>query len=95
MSRPLLSRGLVAVLCVALFLLAFVAAPRSCEWGLDAYVWAGLAVIAAMLVLPFLLHRDRSSGFRVGLALGYGGLAFVVWIFGFFAAGIRIFCRMF
>jgi multidrug transporter EmrE-like cation transporter len=88
-------RLLAAACCIGLLMLAFVAAPHSCEWGLSAYVWSGLAALLLMLVSPFLLRSDLPPARRTGLALGYGALLFGVWTLGLFAANVRILCRLF
>jgi len=38
-------------LCVFLFAFAFVAAPHSCEWGLSAYFWTGVAGVLVLFAL--------------------------------------------
>jgi multidrug transporter EmrE-like cation transporter len=81
--------------CAALFALAFVAALHSCEWGLSAYFWTGVATLPAMFALPFLLHAGASAGRRFGLAFLLAGLACATWIVGLFAANVRIMCRLF
>ena len=43
--------AVASTLCVALFGFAFLAAPRSCEWGLEAYCWAGGAVVVVLLAV--------------------------------------------
>ena len=80
--------------CAAMFAFAFVAAPSSCEWGLGAYFWAGVACLAVLAALPFARRRDASAAKRmaIGLALAAGGLA--IWIAGLFAANVRILCRL-
>jgi len=86
---------LVAALCAGLFAFAFVAAPKSCEWGLAAYFWSGIAVVIALLAAPFVLQPGRPARVRAFLALGYGLLGTVVWFAGLFAANVRIMCRLF
>jgi hypothetical protein len=83
------------VVYAALFAFAFAAAPSSCEWGLGAYVWAGIASVAVLTALPFALRLDASAAKRmaIGLALAVGGLA--IWIAGLFTANVRILCRLF
>ena len=78
-----------------MFAFAFVAAPYSCEWGLSAYFWSGLACLAGTLALPVVLHGDLPAARRAGVASVLGGLAIVAWIAGLFAANVRIFCRLF
>jgi putative membrane protein len=59
---------IAAALCLGLFAFAFVAAPRSCEWGLAAYFWSGVATIVALLHLYFLVLEmffwDKPLGLR-------------------------------
>lgn len=81
--------------CVALFAFAFVAAPHSCEWGLTAYFWSGVAAVLILFATPFMLRSDRTVPVRIGLGLGFAALAFAVWVGGFAAANVRIMCRLF
>ena len=48
-SRRNLGPRLAAAIGVCVFALAFVVAPRSCEGGLELYVWVGVAALAALL----------------------------------------------
>ena len=84
-----------AASCAGLFAFAFVAAPQSCEWGLPAYFWSGVAVVFALLAAPFVLQSERPVLTRVYLSVGSGALGFVVWVAGLFAANVRIICRLF
>jgi len=86
---------IAAALGAALFAFAFVAAPSSCEWGLGAYFWAGIACLVVLAALPFAVRLEASGVKRVGigLALALGGVA--IWIAGLFAANVRILCRLF
>lgn len=95
MTRQTKLFAFVAASCLALFALAFIAAPRSCEWGLSAYFWSGVAVVFALLAAPFVLQTERPVLTRVSLAIGFGALAFVVWVAGLYAANVRIICRLF
>lgn len=81
--------------CLALFVFAFVAAPRSCEWGLSAYFWSGAACVALLVALPFGMLRREPLQRRVLLGLALGALACATWIAGLFAANVRIMCRLF
>jgi hypothetical protein len=98
-SAPATARTRVVVgaatLSAALFAFAFVAAPKSCQWGNEAYFWAGVAVAPALFALPFLLRAGASLPGRAGLGLGLvlGGCA--VWLGGLFAANFRIICTLF
>ncbi len=94
-ESPVATRALAAALCGGLFAFAYVAAPASCKWGSTAYVWTGLATVAALLALPPLLRRDLTLGRRLLLALAFGVVGGGVWIGGIFAANFRIICSLF
>ena len=81
--------------CAALFGFAFIAAPKSCEWGLTAYFGLGVGSLPAMFSLPFLLRAGATTQRRIGLAFLLAGLACATWIVGLFAANVRIMCRLF
>ncbi len=83
------------VICAALFAFAYVAAPASCEWGLTAYFWSGVASVLALFVMPAILQKDRSVLRRVALGLGLATLGVVVWFVGLEVANVRILCRLF
>jgi hypothetical protein len=80
---------------MALFAFAFIAAPKSCEWGLTAYFFAGVAALIALFVLPLALERNATTGRRLLLALGLVAVGFALWFAGLFAANIQIMCRLF
>jgi len=80
---------------VALFAFAFVAAPKSCEWGNEAYFWSGVACLVVLSGLPFALRAGESIVSRAGLGLALAALGCGVWLAGFFAADFRIMCRLF
>lgn len=86
---------LAAALCAALIVLAFVAAPHSCEWGLETYFWSGIAVVFVLFTAPFVLERRRVLWLRLLIALGTGGLGVAVWVLGLVIANVRILCRLF
>lgn len=94
MTRLLAFRAGLAC-CAALFALAFIVAPHSCEGGLDVYVWSGLGCFVAVLVAPFVLHADQPASRRVGMAAALAGLVIVAWIAGGALANVRIMCRLF
>ena len=79
----------------ALLILAFVAAPHSCAWGLATYFWAGVAPILGNAVATFVLLRERTTARRLLMA----GLAALVgagvWLAGLFAANFQLLCRLF
>ncbi len=83
------------VLTSALFAFAFVAAPKSCEWGNEAYFWAAIGALVLLFVWPLVLHAGRSALVRIGLGVGFAALGFVVWLGGLFAANFRIVCTLF
>ena len=84
-----------AGVCAALFAFAFVAAPKSCEWGLAAYFWSGVAAVLALFALPALLRKDASVGKRIALGCAFAAAGLASWIAGLFAANVRILCRLF
>jgi hypothetical protein len=86
---------IAAAFCIALFAFAFVAAPSSCEWGLNAYFLSGVACVLLLFALPLMLGRGGSAGSRIGLAFAFAGAACVTWIAGLFIANVRIMCRLF
>jgi hypothetical protein len=72
-----------------------VAAPHSCEWGLTAYFWSGVAALPALVATPVVLNTDRTVVKRVLLGLGLAAVGLAVWVGGLFAANVRIMCRLF
>ncbi|MBP8307697.1 MAG: hypothetical protein KAY46_10560 [Burkholderiaceae bacterium] len=87
--------AVASTLCVALFGFAFLAAPRSCEWGLEAYCWAGGAVVVVLLAVSVAAPVSLLLWQRVLLALGLAGAGVLVWLAGLFASNMRIICRLF
>jgi len=85
----------VAALSLALFAFAFVAAPKSCQWGSDAYLWVGAAVLIALVAWPFVARTGGSLLVRLGLGLGFVVIGCGVWLGGLFAANFRIICTLF
>jgi hypothetical protein len=83
-----------AAVCAALFACAFVAAPNSCQWGLDAYFWTGVACLVALFALPFALRACASIAGRAGFGIGLVALGIGVWLAGLFAANVRIICTL-
>ena len=82
-------------LCAALGAFAFVAAPYSCAWGLNAYAAAGVTTVLLLGAMPFTPWFKAAAGRAVMLCLAYIGLATGVWITGLFVANVRIMCRLF
>lgn len=92
MNRP--AQG--TLLCwILLFAFAFVAAPASCEWGLSAYTWTGLACLVGLAAVPFVVRSEMTTGRRLLLGLGSAVGTLLVWLGGLFAANVRIMCRLF
>jgi hypothetical protein len=83
------------VLTSTLFAFAFVAAPKSCEWGNEAYFWAGIGALVLLFAWPLVLHAGRSALTRTGLGVGFAVLGCLVWLGGLFAANFRIVCTLF
>jgi hypothetical protein len=77
-----------------MFALAFLVAPDSCEGGLELYFWCGVAALASLIALPFLMHMSGSLPVSVGWAAGFLVLGFGVWLGSLLAAGVRIICRL-
>ena len=96
-ARPVRKRALYlgGVCCIALFVFAFVAAPKSCEWGLSAYFWSGVACLVTLFALPFILRDGISMQRRVVRAFALTALGCGTWIAGLFVANVRIMCRLF
>jgi hypothetical protein len=82
-------------LSLALFAFAFVAAPKSCQWGNEAYFWAGVTALVALFALPFVLRARASFLVRIGIGLGFVVLGCAIWLGGLFAANFRIICTLF
>src|SRR5262245_57866408 len=72
----------------ALFAFAFVAAPKSCEWGLAAYFWLGVAALVALFALPMVLQTDRTALQRAAFGVGFAAFGAAVWIAGLFIANV-------
>ena len=85
----------MAVLCGALFAFAFLAAPKSCEWGLSAYFWLGCATLAALFIVPWIARPAARQRHPALEGMGYAAAGSLVWIGGLFAADVRILCRLF
>lgn len=84
-----------AALSATLFAFAFVAAPKSCQWGSDTYFSAGVAALPALFALPYLLRAGASLLVRAGLGPGLVVVGCAVWLGGLFAANFRIICTLF
>ena len=92
-----LTQALVAggALCAALVGFAFVAAPKSCQWGYDAYFWTGVVCLIILFALPFAFRAGQSILRRAGLGVGFAIFGCGVWLAGVFAANFRIICALF
>jgi len=88
-------RAIAAGILAAIVVAAFVAAPRSCEGGLNAYFVAGLVAVAALAALPFAARAGRPIANCIGAAAGFATVAVAVWIAALFIANVRIMCRLF
>jgi len=95
MNRRALALWIGAGICAALFAFAFAAAPKSCEWGLEAYTWSGIAALLVLLVIPIALRADRPVGIRVLLGFGFAVCGFAAWFGGLLASNMQILCRLF
>ena len=88
------SLALAVGLLAALMGGAFLAAPRSCAWGLQAYTVAGACAVLALAVLPFVagppVFRSRVGSAVFGVALGMA-----VWVAGLVLADFQLLCRLF
>jgi len=82
-------------ICTALFAFSFVAAPKSCEWGLTAYFWSGVAALLVLFAVPIALRTDRPALLRAAFGAGFVACGAATWIAGLFAANVRIMCRLF
>jgi len=82
-------------ICAALFAFAFVAAPKSCEWGLAAYFWSGVAALVVLFALPMTLRADRPALQCAAFGIAFAACGAATWIAGLFVANVRILCRLF
>lgn len=79
----------------AVFALAFLVAPRSCEGGLTVYWWAGVIGVVALAAIPPVVRAGQSVPGRIAWAAGFLAFGVAVWIAGLLAANVRIICRLF
>jgi len=90
-------RSLVVAIVIGgtLCVFAFVATPASCEWGLSAYVWSGVAAGVVLFAAPFLLEPQLEPGRQAlwGVLYVLGGAG--VWFAALLASGMRVVCRLF
>jgi hypothetical protein len=78
-----------------MFVFAFIAAPKSCEWGLNAYALSGVVCMLLLLAIPFAFRAGESGAARIGLGVALAAAGAIVWVVGLFAANVRIMCRLF
>lgn len=76
--------SIVLCLCLTQILLAFVLPRGACEWTLGVYVTIGVAVLLMNLAMPYVLRRGFARENRGPAALGFGLLALMCWLFGWF-----------
>jgi len=94
-SPKVLTHAVGAALCAAMVVSALVAAPRSCEGGLEAYLLAGLIGVPGMFAVPMFLRSDQSMLRRLAGAALFAAIGGAVWLAGLFGANVRILCRLF
>jgi hypothetical protein len=85
---------IAAAIASALVALAYLVAPRSCEGGLELYIWCGGVALLLLFGLPFATHMGRPIFVRVALALGFVVSGAGAWLAGLFAANIRFICGL-
>jgi hypothetical protein len=78
-----------AAIASALVVLAYLVAPRSCQGGLELYVWCGGAALLTLPALPFAVRMGRSTLIRLACALGFFAFGAGVWLVGLIAANVR------
>ena len=86
MRRRSTAYSIVLCLCLAQVLLALALPRNACEWTLGIYVTIGVAVLAMALGTPYVLRRGFARDNRGPAALGFGLLALMCWLFGWFVA---------
>ena len=84
-----------AATAIVLFALAFVAAPKSCDGGLEFYLLAGLVAFVSLFSLPFATRRRDSLALRLAWSFGFLFFGIAAWIASAHAANVRILCRLF
>jgi hypothetical protein len=94
-NRRTVGFSIAGIIAASVFALAFAVASRACEGGLDLYFWSGVAALAILVTLPFLMHFGGSLLGSLGWAFGLLLFGIGVWLAGLFAANVRIICRLF
>jgi hypothetical protein len=84
-----------AVLWGGLFAFAYAAAPKSCQWGQNAYFFAGICALLVLMAAPLLAPLGLAFWKRALLSLCFGGLTAGIWLGGLFAANFKLLCRLF
>ena len=95
MSRASQTFWIAGAICAAMFGFSFVAGPKSCEWGLAAYFWVGVAALIALFAVPLVVRTDRTLAMRLAFGIGLTAAGFAIWIGGLEAGNVRIMCRLF
>lgn len=80
-----------AVVWAGLIGFGLIAAPHSCEWGLEAFTWKGIVLLLVALLLPIWTEAPR----RWWHALGLAATTLAVWCVGIVLADFQILCRLF
>jgi len=87
--------AIAAGIGAAVIAIAFVAAPRSCEGGLEFYFGSGVVSLIVLMALPFLATLGNSMTVRFLWGLGFAAFGASAWFAGLFLANVRIMCRLF
>ena len=81
-------------ICLALFGMAFVAAPSACDGGLEVYFWSGIGALVVLLALPFAFRSNGSAIASTLWGIGFALCGALGWVGGLFAANVRFVCRL-
>ena len=92
-TEQVLSRA--ALIEVLVFMIAFIAAPHSCEWGLEIFVLTGLVSFLGLFALPFVSFVDKSRAKQIAWGIGLAVCGVVGWFGALLLANVRILCRLF
>ena len=84
-----------AVLWGGLFAFAYAAAPKACQWGQNAYFFAGIAALLVLMATPLFAPLGLAFWKRGLLSLGFAVLTAAIWLGGWFAADFPLLCRLF
>lgn len=93
-DRAKLTVGIGTIL-MSILIFAFVAAPKSCRGGNEAYFFAGIISFLALFLSPFVLRAGRTLRIRAALGMAFASIGVLVWFGGLFAADFRIICKLF